>query len=114
MSATSLAACRRAYQRGVVVPTSHVDQLWREYEQLENSGANKTLARRILDEWRPKYQAGTWGASCVQAGCCAAVLMLGLVLGAAVTLGPSLLPSTLISTPVLSAASLRLHSKGTV
>ncbi|GAB4817721.1 hypothetical protein N2152v2_004767 [Parachlorella kessleri] len=50
-------ALRRAYQRAVVVPTSHVDQLWREYEQLENSGSNKTLARRVLDEWRPKYQA---------------------------------------------------------
>lgn len=42
----------------MVVPTSHVDQLWREYEQLENSGSNKTLARRMLDEWRPKYQSG--------------------------------------------------------
>lgn len=50
--------CRRVYQRAVVVPTSHVDQLWREYEQLENSGSNKTLGRRVLDEWRPKYQAG--------------------------------------------------------
>lgn len=53
--------CRRAYQRAVVVPTAEVDRLWKEYEQLENAGSNKTLARRVLDEWRPKYQAGALG-----------------------------------------------------
>lgn len=40
------------------VAALQLEALWRGYEGLEMSGSNKQLARRLLDEWRPKYQAG--------------------------------------------------------
>ncbi|PSC73688.1 Suf-domain-containing [Micractinium conductrix] len=51
------AALRRAYQRALVVPTPQLEGLWRGYEGFEMGGSNKQLARRLLDEWRPRYQA---------------------------------------------------------
>lgn len=53
-----VAAVRRAYQRALLVPLPQAEALWRAYEGFEMGGANKQLARRLLDEWRPKYQAG--------------------------------------------------------
>ncbi|PRW58683.1 Suf-domain-containing [Chlorella sorokiniana] len=52
-----VAAVRRGYQRALLVPSPQLEALWRGYEGLEMSGSNKQLARRLLDEWRPKYQA---------------------------------------------------------
>ncbi|EFN59172.1 hypothetical protein CHLNCDRAFT_138056 [Chlorella variabilis] len=52
-----VAAVRRAYQRALLVPTSQLEGLWRGYEGFEVTGSNKQLARRLLDEWRPLYQA---------------------------------------------------------
>jgi hypothetical protein len=53
-----VAALRRAYQRALLVPTPQLEGLWRAYEGFEMAGSNKQLARRLLDETRPKYQAG--------------------------------------------------------
>ncbi|EIE19849.1 Suf-domain-containing protein, partial [Coccomyxa subellipsoidea C-169] len=47
---------RRAYQRALVVPCASLEALWRSYEQFEQSGSNKALARRILDEQRPSIK----------------------------------------------------------
>ncbi|CAL8466443.1 g5979 [Coccomyxa elongata] len=52
-----LTLVRRAFQKALVVPCGSLDMLWRSYEQFEQSSSNKTLARRILDEQRPRYQA---------------------------------------------------------
>jgi cleavage stimulation factor subunit 3 len=49
---------RRAYQRALLVPSAQLEALWRGYEGFEMGGSNKQLARRLLDEWRPLYQAG--------------------------------------------------------
>jgi cleavage stimulation factor subunit 3 len=50
-------ALRRAYHRALLVPTQALDALWSGYERLESGGSNKTLAKKMLDEWRPRYQA---------------------------------------------------------
>ncbi len=47
-------------------PALQLEALWRGYEGLEMSGSNKQLARRLLDEWRPKYQAGVGWWYCSQ------------------------------------------------
>lgn len=62
------AAVRRAYQRALLVPTHQLEALWRGYEGLEMGGSNKQLARRLLDEWRPKYQAGALWVGCCGRG----------------------------------------------
>lgn len=55
--AAKVAMLRRTYHRALVVPTASLDTLWAAYEKFENGLGNKTLAKRILDEWRPKYHA---------------------------------------------------------
>lgn len=45
---------RRAFQRALVVPGPKLEALWRQYEQFEQAGSNRALARRILDEQRPR------------------------------------------------------------
>ncbi|KAL4431075.1 hypothetical protein ABPG75_006331 [Micractinium tetrahymenae] len=52
-----VAAVRHAYQRALLVSTPQLEGLWRGYENFEMGGSNKQLARRLLDEWRPRYQA---------------------------------------------------------
>ncbi|KAK9824661.1 hypothetical protein WJX72_012141 [[Myrmecia] bisecta] len=47
---------RRAYQRALMVPMDKLDPVWRGYEQFEMA-TNATLGRRVLDDFRPKYQA---------------------------------------------------------
>ncbi len=51
------AALRRAYHRALVVPNAALDALWTGYERFENGTGNKQLAKRALDEWRPRFQA---------------------------------------------------------
>lgn len=48
---------RRAYHRAIVVPMHQLDAVWRMYEAFENSTGNKQLARKMVDEQRPKYQS---------------------------------------------------------
>jgi len=51
------AALRRAYHRALLVPNAALDPLWTGYERFENGTGNKQLAKRALDEWRPRFQA---------------------------------------------------------
>lgn len=37
-------AVRKAYQRAVVTPTHHVEQLWRDYENFENSVSRQLVS----------------------------------------------------------------------
>lgn len=55
--AAKTAALRRAIHRALNVPTLSLDVIWSYYESFENGLGNKTLAKRSLDEWRPKYHA---------------------------------------------------------
>ena len=49
--------CRGAYQRAMQVPCTGLDQLWRAYEVFEQQGSSRALARRVLEQQRPRYQA---------------------------------------------------------
>lgn len=51
------AGCRGAYQRATQVPCTGLDQLWRAYEVFEQQGSSRALARRVLEQQRPRYQA---------------------------------------------------------
>eukprot|EP00210_Caulerpa_lentillifera_P008433 g8045.t1 len=52
-----LVIIRKAFQRAVVVPTAHVEALWKSYENFEKSGANRTLSRKLVEDFRPRYLA---------------------------------------------------------
>lgn len=47
---------RKTYQRAIVMPTHHVEQLWRDYESFENS-VSRALAKGLLAEYQPKYNS---------------------------------------------------------
>ena len=49
--------CRRAYHKALTVPGRHLDQLWRAYEEFERKSSNAQLAKREIDEQRPRYHA---------------------------------------------------------
>lgn len=39
-----MTAVRKVYQRAIVTPTHHVEQLWRDYENFENSVSRALVA----------------------------------------------------------------------
>lgn len=45
---------RKAYQKAILIPTHHVEQLWKDYESFENS-VSRALAKGLLAEFQPKY-----------------------------------------------------------
>lgn len=47
---------RKTYQRAIVVPTHHVEQLWRDYEGFENS-VSRALAKGLVQEYQPKFNS---------------------------------------------------------
>jgi hypothetical protein len=49
--------CRRAFQKVLAVPTKQLDALWQRYEAFESAGGNPQLAKRLLEQERPKYAA---------------------------------------------------------
>ncbi|KAL2477222.1 Cleavage stimulation factor subunit 77 [Forsythia ovata] len=51
-----MTAIRKAYQRAIVTPTHHVEQLWKDYENFENS-VSRALAKGLLSEYQPKYNS---------------------------------------------------------
>jgi hypothetical protein len=55
--AARVAALRRAYHRALEVPHAALDALWAGYERFEAGTGDRTLAKRALDEWRPRFQA---------------------------------------------------------
>ncbi|KAL0348373.1 UNVERIFIED_CONTAM: Cleavage stimulation factor subunit [Sesamum angustifolium] len=50
-----MTAIRKMYQRAIVMPTHHVEQLWRDYENFENS-VSRALAKGLLAEYQ-KYNS---------------------------------------------------------
>ncbi|KAK9143370.1 hypothetical protein Syun_012770 [Stephania yunnanensis] len=51
-----MTSIRKAYQRAIVTPTHHWEQLWRDYENFENS-VSRALAKGLLSEYQPKYNS---------------------------------------------------------
>ncbi|KAK9122524.1 hypothetical protein Sjap_012126 [Stephania japonica] len=51
-----MTSIRKAYQRAIVTPTHHLEQLWRDYENFENS-VSRALAKGLLSEYQPKYNS---------------------------------------------------------
>lgn len=51
-----MTSVRKVYQRAIVTPTHHVEQLWKDYENFENS-VSRALAKGLLSEWQPKFNS---------------------------------------------------------
>ncbi|KAH7832984.1 hypothetical protein Vadar_002065 [Vaccinium darrowii] len=51
-----MTAVRKVYQKAIVTPTQHVEQLWKDYENFENS-VSRTLAKGLLSDYQPKYNS---------------------------------------------------------
>uniref|UniRef100_A0A1J3CDQ4 Cleavage stimulation factor subunit 77 n=1 Tax=Noccaea caerulescens TaxID=107243 RepID=A0A1J3CDQ4_NOCCA len=47
---------RKVYQRAILTPTHHVEQLWKDYENFENS-VNRQLAKGLVNEYQPKFNS---------------------------------------------------------
>ncbi|KAJ0961205.1 hypothetical protein J5N97_000799 [Dioscorea zingiberensis] len=59
-----MTAMRKVYQKAIVTPTHHVDVLWKDYENFENS-VSRALAKGLLSEYQPKFNS----AKAVYRGC---------------------------------------------
>ncbi|KAG7940838.1 hypothetical protein I3843_16G006500 [Carya illinoinensis] len=51
-----MTAVRKVYQKAIVTPTHHIEQLWRDYENFENS-VSRQLAKGLLSEYQPKFNS---------------------------------------------------------
>ncbi|KAL9141530.1 hypothetical protein ABFS82_14G110600 [Erythranthe guttata] len=51
-----MTAIRKTYQRAIVMPIHHVEQLWRDYENFENT-VSRALAKGLVAEYQPKYNS---------------------------------------------------------
>lgn len=51
-----MTAVRKVFQRAIITPTHHVEQLWKDYENFENS-VSRQLAKGLLSEYQPKYNS---------------------------------------------------------
>ncbi|XP_030952136.1 cleavage stimulation factor subunit 77-like [Quercus lobata] len=51
-----MTAVRKVYQKAIITPTHHIEQLWKDYENFENS-VSRQLAKGLLSEYQPKYNS---------------------------------------------------------
>ncbi|KAJ6808847.1 cleavage stimulation factor subunit 77 [Iris pallida] len=51
-----MTSVRKVYQKAIVTPTHYVDQLWKDYENFENS-VSRALAKGLLSEYQPKFNS---------------------------------------------------------
>ncbi|KAF1879509.1 hypothetical protein Lal_00005976 [Lupinus albus] len=49
-----MTAVRKVYQRAIITPTHHIEQIWKDYENFENS-VSRQLAKGLISEYQPKY-----------------------------------------------------------
>ncbi|KAI3914272.1 hypothetical protein MKX01_030729 [Papaver californicum] len=47
---------KEVYQKAILTPTHHVEQLWKDYENFENS-VSRALAKGQVSEYQPKYNS---------------------------------------------------------
>lgn len=51
-----MTAVRKAYQKAILTPTHHIEQLWKDYENFENL-VSRALAKGLVSEYQPKYNS---------------------------------------------------------
>ncbi|CAK8533072.1 unnamed protein product [Lathyrus sativus] len=51
-----MTAIRKVYQRAIINPTHQIEQLWKDYENFENS-VSRQLAKGLISEYQPKYNS---------------------------------------------------------
>ncbi|XP_074287176.1 cleavage stimulation factor subunit 77 [Silene latifolia] len=51
-----MSTVRKTYQKAIVTPTHHVEQLWKDYENFENS-VSRVLAKGLVSEYQPKFNS---------------------------------------------------------
>ncbi|WCJ18367.1 Cleavage stimulation factor subunit 3 [Euphorbia peplus] len=51
-----MTAIRKVYQKAIVTPNHHIEQLWKDYENFENS-VSRQLAKGLVSEYQPKYNS---------------------------------------------------------
>ncbi|KAI3857178.1 hypothetical protein MKW98_010592 [Papaver atlanticum] len=51
-----MASIRKVYQKAIVTPTHQVEQLWKDYENFENS-VSRALAKGLVSEYQPKFNS---------------------------------------------------------
>ncbi|KAI3968922.1 hypothetical protein MKX01_034066 [Papaver californicum] len=51
-----MTSIRKVYQKAIVTPTHHVEQLWKDYENFENS-VSRALAKGLVSEYQAKYNS---------------------------------------------------------
>ncbi|KAK7266964.1 hypothetical protein RIF29_19626 [Crotalaria pallida] len=49
-----MTAVRKVYQKAIITPTHHIEQIWKDYENFENS-VSRQLAKGLISEYQPKY-----------------------------------------------------------
>ncbi|KAI5434599.1 Cleavage stimulation factor subunit 77, variant 2 [Lathyrus oleraceus] len=47
---------RKVYQRAIITPNHQIEQLWKDYENFENS-VSRQLAKGLIYEYQPKYNS---------------------------------------------------------
>lgn len=50
-----MTAVRKAYQKAIVTPTNHIEQLWRDYENFENSVSRALVILVPEYPWQMKF-----------------------------------------------------------
>lgn len=50
-----MTAVRKAYQKAIVTPTSHIEQLWRDYENFENLVSRALVILATEYPWWMKF-----------------------------------------------------------
>lgn len=51
-----ITAVRKAFQKAIVTPTHHVEQLWKDYENFENT-VSRALAKGLISEYQAKFNS---------------------------------------------------------
>ncbi|KAI3954433.1 hypothetical protein MKW92_001928 [Papaver armeniacum] len=51
-----MASIRKVYQKAIVTPTHHLEQLWKDYGNFENS-VSRALAKGLVSEYQPKFNS---------------------------------------------------------
>ncbi|XP_078438100.1 tetratricopeptide repeat (TPR)-like superfamily protein isoform X2 [Wolffia australiana] len=51
-----MTAVRKVYQRAILTPSHHIEQLWKDYENFENS-VSRALAKGLISEYQPKFNS---------------------------------------------------------
>ncbi|KMZ62640.1 mRNA 3'-end-processing protein rna14 [Zostera marina] len=51
-----MTSIRKIYQKAIITPTHHIEQIWKDYESFENSVSHQ-LAKGLISEYQPKFNS---------------------------------------------------------